>query len=410
MNLPWFIAKRYLVSKKSHNVINIISAISVVGVVVGTMGLIIVLSVFNGFGGLVLSLYDSFDTDLKITPVKGKFFDPEAENILAIQKMESIENFSLVLEENSLLKYRDRQCVAKIKGVSKNYTEMISLHKNIIDGEFILKNEEQNYAVIGSGIAWKLSILLNSPFNLLNVYVPDSKYKGGINIMDAFRAESITPAGIFALQQDFDSKYILVPIGFARKVIGQEKEVTSIEMNFKEGINQLAEQEKINALLGANLKSSNRLEQHEFLYKILKSEKWAVYMILGFILFISSFNIIGSMTMLTIDKKEDAITLVSLGADKKLIQKIFFLEGLLIALSGAIIGLLLGALICFLQQTFGIIPIENAESFVVDSYPVQMMLIDFLSVFALVGVIGSLGAWYTSRQLVTRYLSGHLSL
>ncbi|MBT8195904.1 MAG: ABC transporter permease [Bacteroidia bacterium] len=399
-----------MISKKSHNVINIISAISVVGVMVGTMGLIIVLSVFNGFGGLVLSLYDSFDADLKITPVKGKFFDPNATNMQRIQSLESIQNFSLILEENALLKYRDRQCVAKIKGVGEHYTEMINLKKNIIDGEFVLNEEEQNFAVIGSGIAWKLSVILSSPFNILNVYVPNADYKGGINVMDAFRAESVTPAGIFALQQDFDSKYVLVPISFARKVIGQKNNVSSIEINFKEGVNQLAEQNKINELLGSDYKSSNRLEQHDFLYKILKSEKWAVYMILGFILFISSFNILGSMTMLTIDKKEDAITLVSLGADKKLIQNIFFLEGLLIALSGAVIGLFLGGLICFLQQTFGIIPIENAESFVVDSYPVQMMFTDFLSVFALVGIIGSLGAWFTSRQLVTRYLSAHLSL
>jgi len=401
MKLVWFIAKRYLLAKKSHNVINIISIISVAGVTVGTMGLIIVLSVFNGFSDLVVSLYNSFDPDIRITAVEGKTFDPSRSGISEIKKLEEVESVSYTLMENALIKYRDRQSIVTIKGVEKNFDEIAAIKDKIVDGEFLLEKDHVPYAIVGSTIAYTLSLSMEDPFNQLSIYVPrKGKPVSMLNPNDAFNIRLIRPSGIFAIQQDFDSKYVIVPLEFAREVIGHEKNVSAIEVNLREGSDEELAKERIASVLKGNVKVETRLQQHEFLYKILKSEKWAVYFILSFIIVIAVFNITGSLTMLIIEKKKDISVLRSLGAENTLIRNIFVVEGLLITLSGAVTGLLAGALVCFLQQQFGFIRLDDGEAFVIEAYPVSMMAGDFIAVLGIVFIIGLAAAFYTSQKLV----------
>lgn len=406
MNLSLEIARRYLVAKKSHNVINIISIVSIIGVMVGTMGLIIVLSVFNGFGNLVLSLYNSFDPDIRITSTYGKTFDPDSANISAIKKIEGIKYVNVSLEENALLRYRDRQYIVTLKGVSDDFINATNLQNKIIQGRLALQQGDTNYAIVGGQIAYSLTLNVDDPFHSLGVYVPkrDVDASSLLDPSEAFTSKNIYAAGIFSIQQDFDSKYVVVPLRFARELIGHDKNISAIELKLNDGVKEESVIQKIKSLAGKNFEVKDRLQQHDFIYKILHSEKLAVFLILSFILLIATFNIIGSLTMLIIEKKKDIAILLSMGADIPMIKKIFLLEGLFISLTGAIVGLLLGALICFLQQTFGIIQLENAEAFIVNAYPVSMQAIDFVIVFITVFVIGFGAAWFTSSQLVKKQI------
>ncbi len=395
-----FIARRYLFARKSHNVINIISIISVIGVMVGSMGLIIVLSVFNGFSGLVVSLYNSFDPDIKISAVKGKTFEPSGIDITAIQKIPGIAAVSFTLEETGLIKYRDRQYIATIKGVDAKFTSITQMSDKIIEGKLLLQDDNNDYAIVGGGVAYGLSLALDDPFNPMAIYIPrKGKPVSTLNPEEAFNIEMIRPSGIFSIQQDFDSKYVLVPIDFARKIIGLPTKVSSVEVALKSGADAESVRDQVAAITSDDFKVQTRLQQHEFLYKILKSEKWAVYFILSFILMIAIFNIIGSLTMLIIEKKKDIGILSAMGAENGMIRNIFLLEGLMITLSGAVAGLLIGGVICFLQQQFGIIKLENGESFVIDAYPVSMEALDFVSVLLIVSAIGFLAAYYTSSKI-----------
>jgi len=398
MPLPYYIARRYFFAKKSHNVINIISYISMAGIIVGSMGLIIVLSVFNGFGDLVVSLYNSFDPDVRITTVQGKTFDPE---IVHLEQIAGIKNISNSLEESALIKYSNRQFIATIKGVDSTFMRASGVSEKITDGAGILEDGGENFAITGSSIAYYLSLSLENPFNMLNIYVPKKgKPVSLINPEEAFNNAIIRPSGVFSIQQDFDSKYVLVPLRFAREIIGESQRVSTIEiaLNSDADPEQIAEQ--IRSRIGKNFKVETRLQQHAVLYSILKSEKWAVYMILTFIFIIAIFNIIGSLSILIIEKKKDIGILRSLGAGTGMIRKIFINEGLLITMSGAITGIFAGALVCWLQMKFGLIKLENAESFVIDAYPVAMQPVDFAGVLVTVFLIGLVAAIYTSRKLI----------
>ncbi len=374
--------------------------ISVTGVMVGTMGLIIVLSVFNGFSNLVLSLYDSFDPDIKITAVKGKSFDPVTIDTNAIKKITGVEVLSWSLEENALIKFSDRQFIGTIKGVDENFLKIADIDSKIIDGELLLENRDQNFAIVGGGIAYSLSLVLNDPFNQLSIYVPKKgKPVSMLNPEEAFNISMIKPSGVFAIQQDFDSKYVLVPLRFARGLIDSPDKVSSLELGIANGTDEDEAALEIKSLLGNDFRVETRLQQHEFLYRILKTEKWAVYFILSFILIIAIFNIIGSLTMLIIEKKKDIGILSALGADNKTIRNVFLLEGILITMLGAFAGLALGGIICLLQQKFGFIKLDNSESFLINSYPVDMQTTDFLYVLAIVFAIGFFAAWYASSKI-----------
>ncbi len=404
MNFPLFVAQRYLFAKKTQNTINLISAISVVGVAIGTMALIVILSVFNGFDSLVHSLFNSFNPDLKITIKEGKRFSSELPSLTELKQIEGVLYIAEVVEENALLKYGNKQYIATIKGVSSDFIYMSGIDSMIVDGDFVLQQGNNEYAIVGQGIAMKLAIGLTF-VNPIIIYVPKRTASVSMNPERAFNRKYIFPSGIFAIQQDFDSKYLIVPIEFARKLLDFTSEVSSLELKLDPSSDPLAVQEDVKKIMGNDFFVKNRYEQEELLYRIMKTEKWAIFFILTFILIVASFNIIGSLTMLIIEKKKDISIIRSMGADLNHIRKIFLYEGWLISILGALIGLVIGVLICWLQQNFGLIRLQGSGSFVIDSYPVKMVLSDFLMVFLTVLAIGYFAAWYPVRYITRKFLA-----
>lgn len=402
MNFPFFIAKRYFIAKKSQNVINIITKIAITGVAIGTMALIVVLSAFNGIEDLVLSLFNSFDPQIRITVKEGKTFDASSSVFYDIKKMDGIAHFTEVLEENVLLKYKDKQTISIIKGVSSEFIPMNRMDTMITDGEFVLNYDSVNYTVLGQGIAYNLGVNLLNYTEPIQVYAPKRSKKTSMNPEDAFKNLSILPSGTFSIQHDFDSKYIIVPLTFARELLDYSNQVTAVEISLTQNTNTKEIQNKIQSLLGENFEVKDRYQQHDFLYKIMKSEKWAVFLILSFILIIATFNVIGSLTMLIIDKKKDLKILWNMGASTSLIRKIFFIEGLFISLSGAVIGLVAGLLVCLAQIHFKIITLQG--SFVMEAYPIKLEVTDFVLVLLTVFIIGAFAAWLPAKQITQKHL------
>jgi lipoprotein-releasing system permease protein len=402
LNFPFHIAKRYLFSKKSRNAINVISAISVVGVAIGTIALIVVLSVFNGFDNLVRSLFNSFDPDLKITSVIGKTFPANNKKIQLLEKADGILYLTEVVEENALLRYDERQYIATIKGVGEDFVRMSGIDSMIIDGNFTLVKDGNPYAVMGQGVAVNLAVGLNFISPVI-FYVPRNTKLISMNPAKAFNRKYLFPSGIFAIQQDFDSEYVIVPLSFARDLLGYTDEVSAIEIKVDPSYETSMVQENIRELLGPDFSVKNRFEQQELLYKIMKSEKWAIFLILTFILIVASFNVIGSLTMLIIEKKKDIGILRSMGTSLSALRRIFLYEGWMISLLGAFSGLILGTLICWIQQQFGIIRLHGSDSFVIDAYPVSIEIPDLIWIFLTVLLIGYLAAWYPVRYITRRF-------
>lgn len=400
MNLAPFIARRYFFSKKSQRAINIISMISVVGVTVGTAALIIVLSVFNGFEDLILRLYNSFDPDLKISKVEGKSFPLNSFPLEELKKMDAVMYVTEVLEENALVKYHDKQTIVSIKGVSDEFEKMTGIDTMLSEGSFVLKKGDLDFALVGGGIAYHLQLNMNDLLSQLEIYAPRKNTASLLNAEDAFNRRFVSPSGVFSIQQEFDTKYIIVPIRFAYEILEKDSQVSALEIGLKPGVNKDEVQAAVAALAGSSYEIKNRYQQHELIYKIMKSEKWAVFLILTFILIIATFNVISSLTMLVIEKKKDITILHSLGANSALLRKIFLLEGLFITGMGAFTGLSLGFLICYAQQKFGLIQLGGSGSFVIDAYPVKMQLADFFYVLATVFFIGLIAAWYPSKRLI----------
>jgi lipoprotein-releasing system permease protein len=407
LKTAFYIARRYLISKKSVNVINIISGISVAGVTVGTFALVVILSVFNGLDFSIKSLFSAFDPDLKITAAKGKSFDLNAGNFTALSQLSGISNITPVIEENALLRYGDRQYFATIKGVPTNYNEISGLDSSsITSGRFILEAKQSPFAVVGQGVAYYLSVGLNFT-DPIHIYTLKKGTSGRPTLANAFNHSTIYAAGIFTSQQEIDSKYILVPFDFARELFQMDNKVSAVEIGLKQGISAEDIQAKVSRILGRDFLVKTQNQQHELFYKVMQSEKWAIFVILAFVLIIASFNILGSLSMLIIDKKADIAILQSMGANQKLIRTIFLFEGWMISLAGAIFGLLSGILICWIQIQFGILKIPGNEgAFIFSAYPVQIRLGDLLAIFALVTGIGFLAAWYPIRFISGKYLSG----
>ncbi len=403
MKLPLFIAKRYLLSKKSHNLINILSAISIGGVTIGTMALIIVLSVFNGFESLVTKLFNSFNPDMLIEVKEGKTFDMKDFPLTKLISIKGVVNYCEVVEENALLKYKDKQQIVTIKGVDDNFTRVSRLDSMIVEGKYLLQKDSTNFGVFGLGIYNMLEVNLSEFATPVSVYIPKRGKNMSINPEESFNNEFIYPSGAFSIQQDFDTRFVIVPLRFARKLMDYNTEVTAVEVSLTKDSNHDAIQKELKTMLGDRYTVKNRYQQQELLYKVMQSEKLAIYLILSFILFIAAFNIVGSLSMLIMEKKKDVSILKSMGAGDQLIKRIFMTEGLLISLSGAVIGLVLGAIVCWIQMTFGVIPLEGGNgAFVVRSYPVEFRLMDFVWVFIIVFVIGYVAAWYPVRQISKR--------
>lgn len=403
MNLPSFIARRYLFAKKSSNAINVISAISVTGVTVGTMALVIVLSVFNGFDNLVKSLFNSFDPDLKISLVEGKTFIPAGAQLNLLSKTSGVAAYTKVVEENALIRYGDKQLPATIKGVDNNYLKVSGLDTMIIEGEFILAEDGIDYAVIGQGISYYLSVGLGF-INPLTVYMPKKTEGYVVDPANAFNTYNIFPKGIFSIEQEYDEKYFIVPYRFAARLLEDSLSVSAIEVKLKEGFNNDEVRAEIQKIFGSDFSVKNRYQQQEIFYRIMNYEKWAIFFILSFILMVASFNIIGSLSMLIIEKRKDIVTFQSLGADKTLIRRIFLHEGLMISLFGAFVGIILGVVICWIQLRFGVIKLSGSGSFIIDAYPVAIKFTDIVFSFLTVLAIGFFAAWYPVKLMVSKYL------
>ncbi len=403
MKLSVYIAKRYLFAKKSRNAINVISAISVAGVLVGTMALITILSVFNGLEEMVKSIFSTSDPQIKIAPVKGKVFTPDTLMLQRLSETEGVELYALTLEENALLRYEEQQYIATVKGVSLNYADVTDLDTAMWDGDFILQGENgRPYAVAGLGVANYLGMRLNfvSP---LAIYIPDRKARIRGTPDNEFTRKYIYMSGIFAVEQEFDSKYLFLPLDFTRELLDYHDEVSSIEIRMKPGADEKKTQNAIREVVGDEFIVQNRYEQQEMFYKVMKAERLAIFVILTFILIIASFNIIGSLTMLIIEKERDINILRSLGADNSLIKRIFIYEGWMISFIGTLLGLLLGFILCAAQQHFGIVKLAG-ESLLIDAYPVRMQVTDFFLVAFTVLAIGYAAAWYPVHYLSRRHL------
>jgi len=373
---------------------------------VGAMALIIVLSVFNGFETLVISLFNSFNPDLEIKVKKGKTFSMSTFPAEEVIKLAGVKALTEVVEENALLKYRNNQFLATVKGVSDNIVNTSGLDTMLIEGRFTLHEMDQPRIILGAGVAYYLNASLNDLLYPITVYLPRREANIGASIEKAFNSENIFPSAVFSIQQDFDTKYTIVPIEFARELLDYEDEVTSIELSLNKSANVEKVKKEIVQLIGNDYEVRNRFEQQVLLYRIMKSEKWSIFLILSFILVIAAFNVISSLTMLILDKKDDVRTLHNLGATDQLIKRIFMLEGMMISIGGAVLGLILGGLISWLQQEFGLISLgDGSGSFVVDAYPVKLLAKDFLIVFLVVLAIGFLVAWYPVKQISKKYLS-----
>lgn len=407
MNFPFYIARRYLFSKKSHNAINIISMVSVSGVVVATIALVCALSVYNGFNDLVSTLFSSFDPELKITPRTGKVFDPSTPSMQQVEALPEVAAVSEVLQDNALLRYRDRQVVATVKGVDDRFGELVRIDSVLIDGRFALREDVVDYATLGVGLASALGV--NAGFvSPLELYAPKRDEKVNLsNPASSFQVEYAYIGGVFSInQQMYDETYMLVPLALARGLFRYEKEVSALEIKLAEGADLSAVKREIEQLLGPGFRVEDRHEQQQASFKMMQVEKWMTFLILSFILAIALFNVVGSLSMLMIEKQEDVRTLRNMGADDRLIRRIFLFEGWMISGFGALIGIVIGLVLCLLQQELGLIKLGQASgAFIIDAYPVRVEPGDMLTVFATVLSIGFLAAWYPVRYLGKKWLN-----
>ena len=411
MKFPFYIAGRYLFSKKSHNAINVISGVSVCGVALATLALVCTLSVFNGFQDLVTTMFTAFDPELKITATNGKVFDAQDERIQKLRELPDIEVFSESLEDQAMVQYKDRQTMVVIKGVEDNFNQLTAIDSILYGrGEWILHDEVVDYAIPGIELVSVLGTGIRF-LDPLEVYVPKRGSKINVaNPASGLHSDYLHSSGlVFAVnQQKYDASYILTSLSFARDLFQYQTEVSSIELKLKEGANIYKVQEKIAQSLGNDFQVLNRYEQQADTYRIMEVEKLISYAFLSFILLIACFNVIGSLSMLIIDKRADVMTLKNLGADNRMISRIFLMEGCMISFMGALIGVALGLLLCFAQQEFGIISLGSGESsgaFVVDAYPVSVHFADIMLVLVTVLVIGYLSVLYPVRYLGRRLLA-----
>jgi lipoprotein-releasing system permease protein len=405
---PFFIARRYLFSKKSHHAINIISGISVCGVVIATAALICTLSVFNGFQDMVASFFTSFDPQLKITPAVGKTAPSDDKQIQAIRNNKNVAVFTQCLEDNALVSYQDRQLMVTVKGVEDNFNKLTDFDKILYgNGSFVLHADVLNYGILGIQLCRELG--LDTDFtDPLQVYAP--KPGGQVDMANpaaSFNHDELnSPGVVFSVKQSkYDANYVVTSLAFARSLFGQEGRFSSVELRLKDGADVQQVKQELRQTLGSKYVVRDRYEQQEDVFRIMKVEKLIAYLFLTFILMVACFNIIGSLSMLIIDKKEDVVTLRNMGATDRQITHIFMFEGRLISTFGAILGIALGLFLCWLQQTYGLIRLGNSSgNFVIDAYPVSVHIWDVVIVFFTVVLVGYASVWYPVRYLSRRLL------
>ncbi|MBO4315274.1 MAG: FtsX-like permease family protein [Prevotella sp.] len=403
MNFPFYIARRYLFSKKSTNAINVISIISMVGIAVATMALVIVLSVFNGFHDLVASFFTSFDPQLQVVPTLGKDAPTDDPILVKIKQLPQIDIATECVEDQALAIFNDKQAMVKIKGVEDNFNELTHITEILYgDGEYSLHAGDLQYGIPGIRLAQNLGTGTYYK-GFMHIYAPQRE--GQLDMTDptsGFVVDSLlSPGVVFSVRQaKYDREYIITSISFARLLFGQQGMLTSLELRIKDGYSINSVKREIKKIAGDKYRVLDRYEQQADTFNIMKIEKLIAYLFLTFILMVACFNIIGSLSMLIIDKKDDVQTLRNLGANDKQVTKIFLFEGRMISAIGAFIGIVLGLLLCWLQQTFGLVALgESSGSFVVNAYPVSVHYTDVLLVFVTVLAVGWVAVWYPVRYL-----------
>lgn len=416
MNFPFFIARRYLFSKKSTHAINIISGVSVVGVTIATMALVVTLSVFNGFHDLVATFFTAFDPQIKIMPAKGKTAPANDPVLTEIRQLPQIDVAMESLEDQALAVYNHHQAMVTIKGVEDNFNRLTHIVEILEDGDTLRENNadkymlhaaDMNYGIIGMRIAEQLGMGYSYP-GTMQVYAP--RREGQLNMADPSQGftvdELYSPGALFCVRQaKYDGKYILTSLDFARHLFEQEGRLSSLELRLKPGSDFDKVKQQIQQLAGEKYIVQDRYEQQDDTFKIMKIEKFMAYIFLTFILIVASFNIIGSLSMLIIDKKDDVVTLRNLGASDKQIVRIFLFEGRMISAIGAVLGIVLGLFLCWLQQTYGLVALgPSSDSFVVNAYPVSVHPWDIVLVFVTVLAVGFLSVWYPVRYFAKRLL------
>jgi len=401
MNFPFYIARRYLFSKKSTNAINVISAISVVGVAVATMALVVTLSVFNGFHDLVASFLTSFDPQLKVTPVKGKSVAADDPRLTSIRELPQVDVATECLEDQALVIYNGRQAMVTLKGVDDNFDQLTHINEILIgEGQFELHAADMHYGLIGIRLADQLGTgyVYDQP---LKVYAPrrEGQFDFSAPEESFIEDELFSPGVLFNVRQaKYDKGYVITSLGFARRVFEQQGMVSSLELRLKPGSDFEKTKSEMRKIAGDDFYVKDRFEQQDETFKIMKIEKFIAYIFLTFILIVACFNIIGSLSMLIIDKKDDVVTLRNLGASNRQITQIFLFEGRLISAIGALLGIGIGLLLCWLQQTYGLVKLGSSTgSFVVNAYPVSVHPEDVILIFVTVLVVGFLAVWYPVR-------------
>lgn len=408
MNLSLYIAKRYLFSKKSHQVINIISGVAIAGIALATAAMVCTLSVFNGFQGVVAKQFSAFDADIKITAASGKVITTDAPEILQVGEIPDIESKSFCVEGKAMAGIGGKQAMVTIKGVDENFASLTNIQSILHGpGEFILSDGTDDYAVLGGGLAETLGcgVFFNTP---LEIYVPNRQ--GNINLTIParnFKKSELQSSGlVFILNQpEYDGEYIITSDSFARDIFSREaNEATSMELKLKGNANASKTNKEVEKILGSDYIVQDRYEQQESVYKVMQVEKMISYIFLTFILMVACFNIIGSLAMLIIEKRDNMKTLRSLGAENKTIANIFVFEGAIISAIGAVIGIVAGVALSLAQQHFGLITMGSTDDFIVESYPVEIIPGDVAIIFATVIVVGFITVWLPVKALTKRYI------
>ncbi|XZF12591.1 FtsX-like permease family protein [Chitinophagaceae bacterium MMS25-I14] len=395
--IAWQLASRYLRGKRSANAVPVLSRISMLAIAVGSCALIVLFSVFNGFENVVQDLYKAFYPDIRITAAKGKFFEPPAKANASLMQMPGIAFTSRVIEDNVLVNGNDEQIVVTLKGVDPAYFHVNDLSQYIAEGVDTVSSVPTATAIIGQQIEEQLGTDVHNAFNDLSLYYPDANSENLVqNPQSAFRTLRLRPEGVFHIQDDFDSKYVLAPLPFAEELFDENGHVSAIEIKLKPGTNAEELKRNIQAAFGSSYKVETRFEQNRTLYMVMRTEKWAVYAILLMVLLIASFNMVGALSLLVLEKRKDMAILRAMGAEGATIRSIFLLEGMLWAFTGGALGLIAGTLLCLGQQHFQWIKLGG--SFIITAYPVAMQPTDFIVVICTVLVVGMLAGWYPAKR------------
>lgn len=391
-------AWRYFKAKKSTNAINIIAWVSVTAIAFATAALLVLWSAFNGFEGLVKSLYSTFYTDLKVTAASGKTIVLTPAQIAKLNKLNNVRNLSLVAEEKALLQNRDYQAIIELKGVDSNYTRVTTVEQSLVRGKFLLGDAENPGAVMGVGIENAVAILSDRAIGALTIYLPRKGVDDMSNPLASFNEGKIVPNGAFAIQQDFDNKYVLTNLDFVKQHMGfKPDEYTAVEIAIANTDKEKITKNEVQQFLGPDYLVQTRYEQNSSLYNVMRLEKYAIFGIFILVLVVAAFNMIGALSMLVLEKQKDIQILQSMGATRSWVQKVFLTEGIMLAAIGAGIGILMALLICFLQLQFKLIPLEGT-SFVIDYYPVKLVFTDFIIVAVTVFIIATTASWLPSKR------------